>query len=172
MSELAKQRYLNSNDRINLNKLKLDAENLPSRHRNWNEFKQSFGNVRHYNYDFYGYKIHIDVRYAFEHFLKNTYNEHRANINATILPTLHNPLLVVKGYYENKKALTFYKPYINEDNIIHIMMYKAVLDDNGSYKFRTIYEAHTLKKVTDVIKALDLNTIYFKFGNNTEGSGS
>ena len=100
MSQSAQKRYL-----VN-NKLKNDAINLPSRYRTLKEFKESFGDNRHY-------KIHIDVKYAFDHFLKNTYNEHRANINATILPTLQDPLLVVKGFYENKKALTFYKPYIN-----------------------------------------------------------
>jgi hypothetical protein len=171
MSQSAKKRYL-LNNKININKLKNDAINLPSRYRTWKEFKESFGGNRHYNYEFCGYKIHIDVKYAFDHFLKNTYNEHRANINATILPTLQDPLLVVKGFYENKKALTFYKPYINENNIIHIMMYKAVLDENGSYKFRTIYEAHSLNKVSDIINALDLNTVYFKFEEKTEGSGN
>lgn len=164
MSLTARQRYLDSHNKININKLKSDAEALPTRYRNWNEFKNSFGNVRHYNYEFAGYKIHIDVRYAFEHFLKNTYSEHRANINATILPTLIDPLLVVKGFYENKPALTFYKPFKNEtDDLLNIMMYKAILEDNGTYKFRTIYEAHSIYKVLDIIKTLDLNTIYFKF---------
>lgn len=174
MSINAKKRYIDiKTDKININKLKNDAEPLPKRHRNWKSFKYSFGNINHYNYEFCGFKIHIDVNYAFKHFMQNTYNEHRGNINATILPTLQNPLLVVKGTYEDKPALTFYKPFLNEENdLLHIMMYKAVLEENGTYKFRTIYEAHSLKKVYEVIKTLDLNTVYFKFDEKTEGSGS
>lgn len=165
MSINAKKRYIDSKtNKINISVLKKDAELLPQRHRDWKSFKASFENKNHYNYEFYGYKIHIDVNYAFKHFTQNTYNEHRNNINATILPVLHNPLIVIKDTYENMPSLTFYKPFLNEENnLLHIMMYKAVLEENGTYKFRTIYEAHSIKKVDEVIKTLDLNTIYFKF---------
>ena len=84
---------------------------------------------------------------------------------------MHDPLLVVKGRYEGKSSLTFYKPFINNENLLHIMMYKAVLDDDGIYKFKTIYEAHTISKVSKIINLLDLNTLYFKY-DKTEGSGN
>ena len=60
MSLSAKKRYL-INNKININKLKNDATTLPSRYRTWKEFKESFDGNRHYNYEFCGYKIHIDV---------------------------------------------------------------------------------------------------------------
>lgn len=166
MSIAAKKRYLNpSTQLINENRIKLDSDTLPRRHRTWKEFKSSFLDKNTYIHTFKDYTIHINVRYAFKHFSQNTYNEHRQNINATIIPTLDDPLLVIKGTYENKSALTFYKPFLNNENLLHIMMYKAVIDDDGIYKFRTIYEAHSINKVSDLINALDLNTIYFKFEN-------
>jgi hypothetical protein len=42
-------------------------------------------------------------------------------------------------------------------------MHKAVEDDNHVYKFKTIFELHSLDKVDKIIKTLDLNTIYFKY---------
>lgn len=164
MSIDAQKRYINlSNGRINTNVLKKDSEPLPSRHRNWKDFKISFGGVNHYNYEFYGFKIYINVRYAFDHFKKNTYNEHRENINATIIPTLHDPLIVIKENYEGKNTLTFYKPFVNDEDILHIAMHKAVENEDGIYIFKTIFELHSLDKVEKIIKTLDLNTVYFKY---------
>ena len=172
MSEAAKKRYIiSSTKRVNDKKLKIDSDQLPARYRNWKEFKESFGNKNNYDHVFMGYKIYVNVRYAFGHFQKNTYNENRASINATILPTLNDPLLVVKEKYEGKDALTFYKPFVSEDKLLHILMYKAIISDDGIYKFKTIYEAHTISKVSKIINLLDLNTLYFKY-DKTEGSGN
>ena len=164
MSEAAKKRYIiPSTKRVNEKRLQLDSDVLPTRYRNWKEFKSSFANENNYEYVFMDYKICINVRYAFSHFQNNTYSENRGNINATILPTLNDPLLVVKEKYEGKDTLTFYKPFVNEDKLLHIIMYKAILNDDGIYNFRTIYEAHTVNKVFKIINLLDLNTLYFKF---------
>jgi len=38
----------------------------------------------------------VDIKYASEHFIKNTYNDAKANINATTLPTLSVTLIVIQ----------------------------------------------------------------------------
>lgn len=165
MSQKAKQRYINPIDnRINLQALKKDATSLPQRHRTWKEFKDSFNSGRHYNCEFMNYKIHIDLDYAFKHFNDNTYSERRDNLNGTLLETLNNPLIVVKEVYEGKNSLVFYKPFINDSEILHLTMHKAVENkETGVYTFKTIFEVTSLHKVHNIINALDLNTIYFKF---------
>jgi hypothetical protein len=49
-------------------------------------------------------------------------------------------------------------------------MFKAKKQENGKYYFKTIFKADSLTKIERLIKALDINTIYFKF--QAEGNGS
>ncbi len=145
MSFQAQKRYINPrDDRIKTNILWNDADNLPQRHRNFQAFKSSFGNVNHYEFEIAGCFIVIDVKYAYNHIMKNSYNDPRANINATILPT--------------------------QNDLHHIVMFKAYQKENGKYYFKTIYDVgDNLNKVKKIIKTLDRNTLYFKY---TEGNGS
>jgi hypothetical protein len=169
VSYKAIQRYINPRDgRVKINMLSKDADILPVRHRNWKSFKSSFGDVNHYNYKFMEYKIVIDLSYAFRHFTHNTYFDFRKNVNATLLPTLLDPVLVVKEKYEGQEVLNFYKPFKNEEELFHMMMFQAY-KENNIYKFKTIYGASELGKVKKVIQATDASTVYFKY---TEGSGS
>ncbi|MFK5976312.1 MAG: hypothetical protein QM493_07385 [Sulfurovum sp.] len=172
MSYKAVKRYINPRDgRIKENKLSQDADMLPKRHRTMREFKASFGDVNHYTFEFQGYFIVIDLKYAFNHFNNNTYLQKREHLNGTLLETLTNPLIVVKSKYEDEQTLTFYKPFKNEQGLHHMLMFKAFKKENGKYYFKTIYRADTLDKVSKVIKTLDLNTVYFKY-EDTEGNGS
>lgn len=165
LSIKAKQRYINpSTNQININILKQDAELLPQRHRTWKDFKKSFGSGNHYNIEFKGYKIHIDLSYAFEHFKQNTYSENREEINATLLSTIQNPLIVIKDKYEGKNALIFYKPFVSKNQILHLTIHKAIENEKtGVYTFKTIYEVNGIHKIVNIINALDLKTVYFKF---------
>ncbi len=171
MSYQAQKRYINPRDgRIKTNVLWNDADNLPQRYRNFKSFKASFGNVNHYEFELAGCYVVIDIKYAYEHFIKNTYNDARANINATILPTMKDPILLVKDTYESTPTITFYKTFRSENNLYHIVMFKAYQKENGKYYFKTIYDVgDNLNKVKKIIKTLDRNTLYFKYA---EGNGS
>jgi len=159
----SRQRYINPrNDTIKLSALSLDADFKPQRHRSWRSFKASFGDVNHFAYTIAGYTLVVNLRYAFKHFTQNTYNENRENENATLLPTLTDPLIVVKDIYEGAEVLNFYKPFKTEDELYHMMMFQALMED-GQYRFKTIYAASGLHKVKEILKATDGNTIYFKF---------
>ncbi|MDQ7066706.1 MAG: hypothetical protein Q9M40_01170 [Sulfurimonas sp.] len=118
MSWKSKQRYINPrDDRVKLGTLSKDADNIPSRHRTWTKFKASFGNVNHYVHVLAGHTIVINLSYAFKHFTNNTYHQYRKNENATLLPTLLDPLIVVKDTYEGQAVLNFYKPFKTDDEL-------------------------------------------------------
>ena len=170
MSYLAQKRYINPRDgRIKTNVLWNDADSLPQRHRNFKSFKASFGGVNHYEFEILGCFVVVDVKYAFEHFKQNTYNDQRSHINATLLKTIQDPILIIRDTYENSPILTFYKTFKTKNDLFHIVMFKAFKQENGKYYFKTIYDVNSLHKIDKIIKALDRNTLYFKY---TEGNGS
>lgn len=170
MSVAATKRYINPRDgKINVNVLRGDAEILPSRHRNFKSFKESFGGRNYYEYETKDFFIVIDLKYAFNHFDKNTYNDYRSHLNGTLLPTLLDPLIVIKSVYEGQNTLTFYKPFKTANDLYHMVMFKAYQQENGKFYFKTIYNAESLHKVDSIIKAPDANTLHFKYA---EGNGS
>ncbi len=75
MSVSAKKRYINSSTRkIDERKLKLDSVTLPSRYRNWKDFKKSFDNESICEYTFmswwwYCIYILVYVKYTIIHYL-------------------------------------------------------------------------------------------------------
>jgi len=163
MSWKSKQRYINpGDDRVKIGVLSKDADEKPMRHKTWVKFKASFGNVNYFTHTIAGYTVVVGLSYAFKHFTDNTYHQHRKNENATLLPTLTDPLIVVKDTYKGQSVLNFYKPFKTEDELFHMMMFQA-LEEDGQYKFRTIYSANTMSKVKEVLKATDGNTVYFKY---------
>ena len=162
MSFQAEKRYINKlNDRVKENVLRQDAIELPLKIKTFKSFKSQFDNKRHYEYTFLGYKILLDVKYAFNHFENNTYNDYRRNLSGTLYDLLHEPVLVVTE--QNRQTLTFYKPYKNDNDVFHMLMFQALKSDDGIYRFKTIYQASSISKVKRIIKATDGNTIYFKF---------
>lgn len=164
MSYKSIQRYINSrDDRVKENVLSQDADPLPTRHKTWKTFKASFGNSNYYAHTFVGHTIVIDLSYAFKHFTQNTYSQYRKNENATLLPTLLDPLIVVRDTYEGTSILNFYKPFKTNEGLFHMMMFQAFQEDDDQYKFKTIYNASELGKVKKVLKATDSNTLYFKY---------
>jgi hypothetical protein len=170
MSVDAIKRYINPRDgKINVNVLRGDAEALPLRHRNFKSFKESFGDKNYYEHETKNYFIVIDLKYAFTHFDKNTYNDHRSHLNGTLLPTLLDPLIVIKSIYESQNTLTFYKPFKTENNLYNMVMFKVYQEENGRFYFKTIYNAESLYKIDRIIKASDANTLHFKYA---EGNGS
>ena len=172
MSWKSKQRYINPRtNRIKTNVLLQDASDLPSRHRNWQSFKGSFGGVSSYKVELFGYTIVVNLRYAFKHFQDNTYSENRQNINATLLPTLQDPLIVVKSTYDNQDSLTFYKPFRNNDDLLHIVTFQVLKQDDGKYYYKTLYDGK-INKIADILVSTDGNTVYFKYEDFAEGSGN
>ena len=164
MSYKAKRRYIDPrNNRIKTNKLLQDSDLLPKKHKKFKAFKDSFCSVNYYEYTFKEFFIVVDVKYAFEHFTKNTYNDQRSSLNATLLPTLKDPLIVIKSSYDGKITLTFYKPFRNSNDIEHMVMFKAYKQENGKYYFKTIYKSDGLRKIQEIIEATDVNTVYFKY---------
>ena len=129
------------------------AENLPKYHKNWKSFKKAFYSQRHFNFTFIdrfyeGYHIHIDVNYAFKHFQKNTYNEPREKLNATLLPTLIRPFLVVKENNKDGIKLIFYKPFKKENNLLNIVSLSIEKNYNNIFEYKTLYEVDNLKKIS------------------------
>ena len=167
MSISAVKRYINpSSGLIRVLVLSGDAENLPQRHRTWQSFKSEFDSKNTYEYTFYGYKIVVDLRYAFKHFHQNTYNEQRNHLNGTLYDILHQPLLVIKKYDAKlkKNTLQFYKVYKNKDALHHMMMFQVIEESQNVYRYKTLFDvSSSLHKVSDMIKAVDLNTVYFKY---------
>ncbi|MDQ7066707.1 MAG: hypothetical protein Q9M40_01175 [Sulfurimonas sp.] len=45
-----------------------------------------------------------------------------------------------------------------------MMMFQALEEKDGQYKFRTIYSADVISKVKEVLKSSDERTVYFKYG--------
>lgn len=169
MSFKAEKRYVDRcSGRIIIAKLYADTEPLPKRHRTWSSFKERFDGKSSYEYLFQTYKIRINLRYAFKHFIQNTYNEQRSHLNGTLYDILHNPLFVIKKYdvTTKKHSLQFYKPYKHNDEVYNMMMFQVLENDEGIYIYKTLYDVkNSLEKVLKVIKALDLNTVYFKYEN-------
>ena len=167
MSIKSVKRYIQpSTGKISLIALSKDAETLPKRYRTWKSFKEVFQSKNTYEYEFCGYKILVDIRYAFKHFNQNTYNEQRNNLNGTLYDMLHNPLLVIKKYDVKlkKNTLQFYKVYKNRDTLYHIMMFQVVEEIENVYRYKTLFDvSKSLHKVGEMIKTLDLNTVYFKY---------
>jgi hypothetical protein len=164
MSWKSKQRYIDlRTGLVKTNILSKDAVELPSRHRNMKSFKASFGGVNHFEYDFKSYFIVVDVKYAFEHFQKNTYSDNRQYLNATLLPTLRDPLMVICSHYKGEDTLTFYKPFKSSNGLEHIVMFKLYKKRNNKYYFKTIYKQESLIKIKKIIETTDKNTIYFKY---------
>jgi len=164
VSYKSKIRYINQRTgKINTNKLLQESDQLPKRHRKIKTFKESFGNTNYFEYDFYGFFIVVDIKYAFKHFSNNTYSDNRESLNATLLPTLKDPLIVVKSSYFQENTLTFYKPFRNCDDIEHMVMFKAYKKENNKYYFKTIYRQESLVKIKEILEATDGNTVYFKY---------
>jgi len=118
MSYKAKQRYINPRPR----------------HRTIKSFKNSFGGVNYFEYEFKNLFIVVNIKYAFNHFKINT-----------------------------KKTLTFYKPFKSSDGIEHMVMFKLHKEENNKYYFKTIYKQENLSKIQEIIEATDKNTVYFKY---------
>lgn len=164
MSYYAEKRYINpSSGRIKTNVLSQDADSLPLRHRGIKSFKESFGGVNHYTCTIEGCFIVVPVKYAFDHFKKNTYSENREHLNGTLLATLNDPLLIIKSSYEDQNTLTFYKPFKSDSGLEHMVMFKAHKEEDGKYYFKTIYRQESLHKIDEIIRATDGNTVYFKY---------
>jgi hypothetical protein len=138
-----------------------DAQDIPKRLRSFKAFKMLFSDKRNYEYHCHGYKLLINVSYAYEHFEKNTYMEHRSPLNGTLHDIIHDPLLVVID--GKKEVLTFYKPYKNSEGLFHMLMYQATRGTDNVYRFKTIYKSDSIIKVEKIIKTPDNNTIYFKY---------
>ncbi len=170
MSFEAQKRYIDPRTgRIKENILKKDAIDLPKRHRNFQSFKQSFNNVNHFEFEIAGCFVVVNIRYAYRHFIQNTYHEYRANINGALLPTIIDPILIVRETQNEQETLQFYKAFKSGNELLHIVMFKAYKEEDGKYHFKTIFKADSLAKVERMIKAIDRRTLYFKYA---EGSGS
>ena len=156
MSFQAEKRYINkSNDRVKENVLRKDAIEIPPKIKTFQSFKKQFDDKRYYEYIFLGYKILLDVNYAFNHFENNTYHDYRRNLSGTLYDLLHKPLLVVTE--QNRQILAFYKPYKSENNVFHMLMFQALQGNDGIYRFKTIYQASSISKVKRIIKATDIH---------------
>lgn len=162
--------FFNNQRMIKENILLQKATYLPKYYKNWKSFKQSFYNQRHFNFTFIdrfynGYHIHINVEYAYRHFTHNTYNEYRQKLNATLFPTLTDPLLVIKEIEKDSMKLTFYKPFKTKDNLINVIslnLEKNRIEDKNTFEYKTLYEVNHLGKIQKLFqKPLNL-VIYLK----------
>lgn len=162
--------YDSKNDKIKENYLLQKAVELPPKRKTLKYFKKKdFDNKNYYEYFFTDrfnntHKILIDVRKDFIHFNKNTYNEFRANINASLKLTLIDPLFVVTEDSLFEKII-FYKSFYKfnkekQKNYLHIISLAVEKEDENFYRYKTTYEINTMSKLKKWIKLPDSLILY------------
>ena len=164
MSIEARTRYIDARTGdVNLKALRGDAELLPQRINDFNDFKKRFpeadknGDIKLISKN--DIEVEFNLEGAWKHFRaeNNTHFDDRFNFSGAFEDVLREPLLVVKEPHKGRD-LVFYKPFKDEKGLYHLASVKFT---NGKFTF---FDLSPLNKVKEIINATDLNTLYFKCG--------
>lgn len=107
--------------------------------------------------------VEVDIRYAFIHFKKNTYNTNRDNIKGGFFETFKNPLFVVEQKREGstKPSVYFYKPFYDENKKL-LNLFGISVDNKGKLDFKTYYLDSNNRRLDILLNRKDLVIRYVK----------
>ncbi|WP_096023988.1 hypothetical protein [Campylobacter lanienae] len=137
--------------------------------------------------------IKVNVKKAWEHFKKNTYNQDRSDLSGAFIHTLQDPLFIVKQNWkptaspntmgqsiaksQNAKRLMddrqreiitqstiFFKPFSNENGGKYLASF--AIDKNGELIQKTFYDIDSLEKIKKMIRTPENNVLYYKNARN------
>ena len=149
---------------------KQEVELMPqSAFSNIDEFKGLFDEVQQNGNRMQGliktpYKdIHINIKYAYNHFRHNTYNTNRDNIKGGFFETFKNPLFVVEQTREGstKPSVYFYKPFYDENKKL-LNLFGISVDDKGKLDFKTYYLDKIGNRLESILNDKNLLIRYVK----------
>ncbi|WP_096013520.1 PBECR2 nuclease fold domain-containing protein [Campylobacter lanienae] len=185
---------LTSQGRVNTNALLKNASKMP-KPLSRDEFEAQFNaNISGDSYvktpigD-----IKVNVKKAWEHFNKNTYNQDRSDLSGAFIHTLQDPLFIVKQNWkptasphtmgqsiaksQNAKRLMddrqqeiitqstiFFKPFSDENGGKYLASF--AIDKNGELIQKTFYDIDSLEKIKKMIRTPENNVLYYKNGRN------
>lgn len=130
-----------------------------------NDFKAGFDMIQsRYGIIHTPYRdVRVDIRYAWEHFKKNTHNTNRDNIKGAFFETFRNPLFIVAQMREGQElpSVYFYKPYYdNNKNLLNI--FGIGVDNEKNVGFRTFYLDSVGNRLENLLNDKKLTIIYKK----------
>ena len=107
--------------------------------------------------------VEVDIKYAFIHFTKNTYNTNRDNIKGGFFETFKNPLFVVEQKREGstKPSVYFYKPFYDENKKL-LNLFGISVDNKGKLDFKTYYLDSNNRRLDILLNRKDLVIRYVK----------
>lgn len=107
--------------------------------------------------------VEVDIRYAFIHFKKNTYNTNRDNIKGGFFETFKNPLFVVEQKREGstKPSVYFYKPFYDENKKL-LNLFGISVDNKGKLNFTTYYLDEVGNRLSSILNDKNLKIRYVK----------
>jgi len=143
------------------NALKREAIALPEPIEKYGDFKKRFNFDYESKYYFIDTPVgHVKAKpnHAWEHLRENTYNEDRGGISGAFFDVLEHPLFVVKTPYKDTFNTVFYKPYRDDNGVVHIV--SITVDENGNLSQKTFFEYDSIGKVKKLIKVPEGNLIY------------
>lgn len=185
---------LTSQGRVNTNALLKNASKMPKA-LSRDEFEAQFNaNISGDSYvktpigD-----IKVNVKKAWEHFKKNTYNQDRSDLSGAFIHTLQDPLFIVKQNWkptasphtmgqsiaksQNAKRLMddrqqeiitqstiFFKPFSDENGGKYLASF--AIDKNGELIQKTFYDIDSLEKIKKMIRTPENNVLYYKNARN------
>ncbi len=145
---------------------KQEVEPMPqSAFKNLDEFENLFDEIRaNKGIIKTPYKdVEVNVKYAFRHFTKNTYNTDRNNIKGGFFATFKNPLFVVEQTREgsHKPSVYFYKPFYDENKKL-LNLFGISVDNKGKLDFKTYYLDSAGNRLKSILNDKDLVIRYVK----------
>lgn len=189
---------LTSQGRVNTNALLKNASKMP-KPLSRDEFKAQFNaNISGDSYVKTPIGVmKVNVKKAWEHFKKNTYNQDRSDLSGAFIHTLQDPLFIVKQNWkptaspntmgqsiaksQNAKRLMddrqreiitqstiFFKPFSDENGGKYLASF--AIDKNGELIQKTFYDIDSLEKIKKMIRTPENNVLYYKNGRNLNES--
>jgi len=153
--EMAKEleyRYLKDGN-IDMKAIEADADKFIEP-LDFNDFSNQFGTKGLATVETPAGNVTIDVRSQY-YKLKN-WKEDRSKLSGIIMPTLRNPLFVVR----HAGAKKYYAPYTDKDGIVH--MFSVAETKDGIDILKSNYEPFNKKRIQDLIEVSDSDLIYVR----------
>ena len=99
----------------------------------------------------------VDIKYAFNHFTRNTYNKNRERIKGGFFSTFQELLFIV----EKDKSIYFYKPFYDKKHNI-MDLFGIGVDENGHVDFRTYYLDKRGNRISEMLNSKEIQIKYIR----------